>query len=65
MVIAKISGRNIAIKAAQVSDFVLSGQSAVLMCEVPGIGASIDKAILEDLGRNANADLYIFNQMQI
>ena len=53
MVIAKTATRIVALKAAKMSDSVFAGQSAVLTLEVPGVGNSIDGAVLEDLGRKS------------
>ena len=39
-------------------EFVLAGQSIILIREVATVGSPIDEEVLEDLGRKA--DLYIF-----
>ena len=50
MVIAKSASRNVAFKAAKISDTVLVGQSAVLIAYVKvKEEASIDEAVLKDL----------------
>ena len=57
MVIAKTASRNIAFKAAKISETAFAGQSSVLTREVEGQSASINEANLEDLG--SCADIYI------
>ena len=58
MIIAKTASRNVAFKAAKMSEPVLAGQSGISITKVATAGASTHEEDLEDVGRK-NVDLYI------
>ena len=57
MVIAKTASRNVAIKAARLSDSIFDRQSEILMTEAVQVNSPFHEEDFDDVG--CNADLYI------
>ena len=64
MVIAKAVSRNIAAKGGKMSEAVLDAQASFVMSEATGQEASSERESLDDddVERNADLHLHIFNQ---
>ena len=65
MAIAKTASRNVAFKVAKMRESIMEDQDELIMrkseCEELGLEANA-KAVLDDVGHNADVYMYIANQ---